>query len=128
MLDKAQQYLTERGKWVQYGKPLRTPERIEELYNICIECEQYEPKKENVGNCALCGCYVRKAGKNMNKLSYATTRCPLEEPKWIEEPEILALTEEQLHEQMNAKKAENEKTEAAEPAPKKRGGCGCGKK
>ena len=89
MLEKAKQFLDERRTWKEYGKPLRSPERMEELFAICSDCEFFEPAKEGQGNCGVCGCQIRKTGTRMNKIAWATTNCPLDEPKWEKEPDLV---------------------------------------
>ena len=150
MLDKIKRFLDEREKWVSYGKPLRQPERIEELFAICSGCEFFEPKSEGIGRCGECGCNLKKEGTNLNKLAWATTHCPLEEPKWNEEPNLVlerpTETEEERYTRRVAERAEVHAARAiqqvaqqaaqqaaqkidqqANPPKPKKGGCGCGK-
>jgi len=86
LIKQAETYLAERKKWADAGKPMRSQERIEELYQICKECEHFRSYY-----CGICGCYINK-GTKFNKLLYATTICPLkdigETPKWIQEKEF----------------------------------------
>jgi hypothetical protein len=97
-------FLEEYKKWHEAGSPVRSPEKIEELFIICSSniCENYEPIKDGRGKCGVCGCNLKRKGRIMNKLSWATTKCPLIPPLWEEE-----ITEEKAN------------------AEEKKGGCGC---
>jgi len=113
MLDKIKSFAVAHAEWIAAGMPLRTSERMIEIYdNICSKCEHF---KEDT--CTVCGCNIKREGNTLNKLAMATTRCPLEEPKWIEEAGI-----------DNQKKEQDEINPPAPipPLPKPRnGGCGC---
>jgi len=70
-------------KWVAAGCPTRTPERIDELHQICLSCELYNPEAKQ---CNVCGCYVGGRKGWLNKLLFATERCAAPgAPKWLEE-------------------------------------------
>ncbi len=110
-------YREEKKKWIEANEPVRTDEKVLELYNICADCENYTPLPlfKDRGQCKICTCLLSKDGDRMNKLRWATTKCPLEEPKWLEEEEY--------------------RQEKSEPEPKQIGpdphrgrnkGCGCG--
>lgn len=79
--NKVKNFMNTHFEWIKMGRPVRTPEKIVELYNICSSCEHFQKDR-----CMECGCYIKKHGIIMNKLALANTRCPLDEPKWIEEP------------------------------------------
>lgn len=92
-------YLDARKEWVSKGEPMRSPEKIHELHEICKTCPHYQPsplddyfikqfiiKNDGMG-CEICGCFVNE-NQEYNKLAWATTKCPLEPPRWIEEPEF----------------------------------------
>jgi hypothetical protein len=100
------QYRQEKINWKAHGEPRRTEARIQELYQICEPCEHYIPLLESVGQCGQCSCILRRDGERMNKLAWATTRCPID--KWVEEPGY-----------------EQKKTEQDIPAPPSNS-CGCG--
>jgi hypothetical protein len=95
MIPDIEQYRKEKKIWQEAGKPLRSPKRIEELYNICKGCEHFQKITANFGQCKICTCFLRKYSTSKNKLAFATTRCPLEEPNWIEEENITNLVEEE---------------------------------
>lgn len=103
LIERGKRYLTERKKWADAGKPMRSQERINEIYDsFCKDCV-YRQKYKYC--CEICSCFINR-GTAFNKIAFATTRCPLEEigeqPKWIEEPGF-------------------------QPAPPpKTSGCGCG--
>jgi hypothetical protein len=109
-------YREEKEQWKAAGQPVRSDERVEELYNICEACEHYIPVPlvQDRGQCEICTCLLSKDGDRMNKLRWATTKCPLPEPKWTEEPGQIQ-TEAELNTlpQSNRRKLP--------PA-----GCGCG--
>ena len=75
------------GKWNKAGRPVRSKERVAELMGICQSCPCFRPlnrsNKEAGGTCTMCGCRVRRAGNQLNKLAFATEGCPLDEPKFL---------------------------------------------
>lgn len=85
MMPNLIQYIEEKKKWKEAGKPVRGVQRIHELYNICKQCEHFLKLTSNTGQCKICTCFLRQNSTNKNKLAFATTRCPLEKPKWVEE-------------------------------------------
>ena len=113
-------YLSARSEWVDKGQPKRSPEKIQELHNICKECPHYKAsplddyflKKYIINNdgmgCEICGCFVN-LNEEYNKLAWATTKCPLDPPKWEEEPAFRPV---------------KANPPPADPPPA--GGCGCG--
>jgi len=66
--------------WINHGMPFREVMDINHLYyRVCSKCEYFE----NQG-CLICRCrLVPNERSPLNKLSMATTNCPLPEPKWI---------------------------------------------
>lgn len=116
-------YKKERQEWVDNGSPLRTKEKILEIFTICNECDKHIPVSENIVQCSVCTCFIRKYGTKLNKAAFSTTRCPLEEPKWIEE-------EGYQNQQQNEQQKEAEPEVPAQPQfnsrKPKSGGCGCG--
>lgn len=139
MFENIKQYIIERAKWRKSGKPLRTPERIEQLFKICSsnQCLNYISKDIDRGECNICHCNLLRQGNYFNKLAWGTTRCPLEHPLWVEENvyQIDDITSEDI---VQAEQEHN--LESAAPAqeiipeqvpapfvpPPARGGCGCG--
>lgn len=88
ILQRATSYLESRAIWTAAGKPMRSNERILEIYNnFCKPCEHY---KSTGYACDICGCLIN-TGTLANKICWATTRCPDVEPKWIEEIDISKL-------------------------------------
>lgn len=74
-------FVQESNAWAAAGRPLRPPARVLELYEtVCTPCEHFGGDK-----CNFCGCNISATGKFANKLAWATTRCPLDPPKF--EPE-----------------------------------------
>ena len=67
-------------KWVAAGRPIRSDERIKELFSICQECPEFKKRKNTEdGSCRLCGCPIKQNGVR-NKLMMATEECPI--GKW----------------------------------------------
>lgn len=77
---RVKRYLTEVGHWVQEGRPERTDEEVDHIYDTyCLPCKWFNAK----GSCKLCGCRISKSKHALiNKLRMATTRCPASPPKW----------------------------------------------
>jgi hypothetical protein len=84
--ERIKSYLAELKKWEEAGKPTRSIDRIKELYEVCKSCPNYFDTFGIGGRCNLCGCLIN-TGVALNKLSLATTKCPDDPPKWIEELE-----------------------------------------
>lgn len=108
-------YRQEKKKWKEAGEPTRSDEKVLELFEICKSCEHFIKITKSIGQCGVCTCALRQDGDAMNKLRWATTSCPLPEPKWTAEEGIQKEAEQEV---------------PAQPQyinrPKK-GGCGCGK-
>ena len=130
MFESIGRFMLERAKWKKRGKPLRNEQKIKELFAICSsnECQNYISKTESAGKCNICGCRLHITDLIMNKLAWSTTRCPLEEPKWIEEPgfENIQVSNEEAKEEVSKEEQEQKLEDSAPPPPPKRGGCGCG--
>lgn len=64
--------------WIAAGKPVRSAEEIEEIYETqCQPCEYFKPGRSvGRGSCGQCGCALRKAGGVLNKIKMATEHCP----------------------------------------------------
>ena len=92
------QYMDERAIWVASGSPLRTDERIAELFKICQACPKIE---STLGQsfCGICHCRVANSGTKLNKLAWATTVCPDDPPRWKNDvrvsDEVLAALQEE---------------------------------
>jgi len=77
------EYLT----WKYNGSPVRSDERVIELYDkVCSPCTFFSkhPQKEE-GICTLCRCPLAKDDRKRNKLRYATTSCPDKPPRFAAE-------------------------------------------
>jgi hypothetical protein len=92
MVEKGKNYLAERAKWVTGGKVKRSPERINEIFEICKsnKCGLFKETGEGVGQCGSCGCRLANhqgniISQNFNKIEWATTACP--EKYWGSEEE-----------------------------------------
>jgi len=86
MFDKIKSFVQEKIKWHEAGNTYRTEERIQELYEICSSntCGNFIQAKTH-GSCGICGCRLSKKKELLNKLAWTTTKCPMEEPLWVEE-------------------------------------------
>ncbi len=139
----AKNYKEERAKWIEAGKPVRTDERILEIYTQ--KCEPSDFRQSN--RCGISECFVKPKGTLFNKLAWGTTKCPYERsPFWSEETdpnnlrnatqeEIDAFEEEEelkLDEKLKQEmlvQEENQETTVDNPPPPpppKKKGCGCG--
>ena len=66
-----QKYRHARSKWIAAGRPLRTDERIAEIWDTyCKNCGDREADR-----CKLCGCFIKRHGTTLNKISWATECC-----------------------------------------------------
>lgn len=83
-MNKLYRYITERAKWKKLGKPLRSEQQIENIFKICEQCKLFKRYGPDDGECGECGCRLKRSGTFLNKISWATTHCPLLEPKWEE--------------------------------------------
>ena len=118
-------YVKERIKWELAGKPMRSEERIREIFHqICKPCPHF-----GGDHCKVCGCYLREdlTKPKFNKIAWATTHCPDDPPKWIEELEA-DVDEEKAQEMAEKEVEEMEKPPQIvvrqRPAQKQSGCCG----
>jgi hypothetical protein len=82
--ERIRSYNLEYKKWVQSGKPTRSVNEIIRIYDeYCSKCNKLIHTM-GITRCDVCGCLVNKSS-TLNKILWSTTRCPLENPKWIEE-------------------------------------------
>lgn len=123
MFKKIYNFALEQRKWQKAGRPYRTDSQILQLYSICSGCEHFlsSGKCEYCGgNCQICGCRISPIKEIFNKLAWATTSCPLDDPKWKEEPEHT-----ELNLILEQKELENANPPPPPPAPPAQRGCGC---
>ena len=112
-------FKAEHNTWAKAGKPVRSQERIYEIYHDhCEPCEHFNGK-----SCVICGCYIN-TGTNFNKILWATTKCPDDPPKWEEETNIPEEEKEKEAEAVESTASLPEQPEIKQHKPK--GGCGCG--
>ena len=78
LIVQAKNYVIAYTKWVAAGKPLRTPEKIAELFTICEQCPSvsFIPISDGIGRCAECGCWLKKTETTRNALAWPTKPCP----------------------------------------------------
>ena len=74
-------YLESRKIWAAAGKPLRSQEKVNELFQICKNCIHYQT---TTYACDICGCYINEK-MDWNKLAWSITKCPDNPPQWLEE-------------------------------------------
>lgn len=126
LYNMANEYAVERLIWSKAGRPYRTTERMLEIYNICASCEHF-----NNNSCGICGCNLHPTEKILpNKIAWATTECPLEEPKWRADYDgNLEISEEEIKEGV---KPEQQMQSSGFVVPvthnTQQKDCGCGKK
>lgn len=76
-------YKEENRKWNDSGNPLRTPERINELFQICSQCPHFvKLPLITTGQCSICSCFIKQHSNTLNKLAWATTECPDSPKRW----------------------------------------------
>jgi hypothetical protein len=83
ILDRALRYQNARKIWISKGKPVRSLERIQEIFdNHCAPCDKLKD-----GVCTVCDCSVRRDIPLVapNKLYYANMGCPDNPPKFLAE-------------------------------------------
>lgn len=85
LISLTKRYTLERKKWVNAGKPLRSPEEIERIFRICQACPFFFAESSASGSCNICGCQIKRRGKLMNKAAWATTECPKTPSEWNED-------------------------------------------
>lgn len=73
---KALSYMDAIKVWIQKGRPRRSPEEVEAIFNEhCSKCERFDAASKS---CKSCGCAVAASGHPLaNKISMATEKCPL---------------------------------------------------
>jgi hypothetical protein len=83
LFQKAASFVSAETRWIAAGRPVRSEERVAEIFSICQACERFRPgASELEGSCAVCGCRLRSTGGLFNKIQMATESCPLKPPKW----------------------------------------------
>ena len=69
------------ARWTAAGFPKRTPEEVANLFAICKACPKFKPgKTDESGSCSKCGCQLGAGNAVVNKLLWATEKCPI--GKW----------------------------------------------
>lgn len=74
---KLQTFLKSLWFHVYSGFPKTTKQEILYRYHICEQCDDFNKQKIQ---CNICGCYLSKQKKFLNKLAWADQECPL--GKW----------------------------------------------
>ncbi len=73
-------FISTEWVWINHGMPFREVMDINHLYyRVCSPCDYFANDA-----CLICRCrLVPNERSALNKLSMATTNCPLPEPRWI---------------------------------------------
>jgi len=80
-VEQAGKYVTALTKWALGGKPTRTEEMVNHIFNdICAECDRFERVDETHAHCTSCGCRISTDMARTNKIFIGTEDCPLN--KW----------------------------------------------
>lgn len=77
LLIKIQTFLKSLWFHIYSGFPKSNNQEILYRYNICEQCEEFDRNKKQ---CNVCGCYLSKKKKFLNKLAWADQECP--KGKW----------------------------------------------
>lgn len=86
LVREAVSFVGAQARWLAAGCPLRSAERVKEIFAVCRGCENFKPgATEEEGVCRLCGCRLRSAGGLLNKIQMATEGCPAIPAKWTVE-------------------------------------------
>lgn len=124
--DNIVSYEQELDKWEKAGKPVRSPERMKEIFDThCFHCPYYTGEK-----CNICGCLINLT-TGLNKLRWATTYCPHDPPKWTADIPINNDAEEKAVIQPEKESGETPKKQDVPPRDeppikkKRKKGCGC---
>lgn len=134
IISKGKRYLNERDIWKTAGKPYRSEEEIGRIFTEhCSPCEYFIKHSDKLGNCDICGCFLKVKSKSFNKIAWATTNCPATPPKWTAEIELPEEEKKELEQKMFQDQEEKQKNGLqmkdavahVTPPPVKRGGCGC---
>lgn len=85
LTERLKKYQEEVDLWEKLGRPIRTKERISEIYNEnCAKCDKLI-SNFGVTRCDECGCLVNTS-MTLNKLLFANCSCPI--GKWDAEIKI----------------------------------------
>jgi hypothetical protein len=60
------------------GFPKATLSEINDRYQICLDCKEYNSIKQV---CEICGCNINNKSQFLNKLAWADQECP--KNKWF---------------------------------------------
>jgi len=73
--DCAKRYSKAVRRWIRFGRPVRSAERVQEIFEtICGPCPDFNAKKKR---CRVCGCRTSSGNIALiNKIKMATERCP----------------------------------------------------
>ena len=81
LLERIKSYREELKKWEEAGKPYRSKQEIERIFNTyCRDCE-FLTTLMGQTTCDICGCFLNKS-LTLNKIALGTTKCPKD--KWGE--------------------------------------------
>jgi len=80
-----QQYEKEKRIWKKARKPIRSKERMEEIYSICEKCPFFNKGQGMVpgmDQCDICKCNLNPSSETLNKIAWGTTHCPDDPSRW----------------------------------------------
>lgn len=80
-----QQYEKEKRIWKKAGKPIRSKERMEEIYSICEKCPFFNKGQgmaPGMDQCDICKCNLNPSSETLNKIAWGTTHCPDDPSRW----------------------------------------------
>jgi hypothetical protein len=114
---KGQRYLNERTLWTKADKPIRKDKEILRIFtDICSKCTLFNYKSEKLGQCEICGCFLKPKGQSFNKIAWATTKCPANPPKWTAEV-VIDEQEQKMWQEQDNKHQQGLKMKQASPKP-----------
>ena len=78
-------FLKSLFKWIRTGRKVRSPERMIEIYSICVKCPNFNYRKgwkEGFDACGICQCNLHPTDIKLNKIAWKSERCPDQPPRW----------------------------------------------
>jgi hypothetical protein len=78
LIQQAKNLTVAYAKWLAAGRPVRTPDQINALYDICEQCptKRFTRSSLDKGRCSACGCWLKRGADKFNKLAWPTEACP----------------------------------------------------
>lgn len=78
-MSKYLRFIKEVVRWVLRGCPIRDEKKMSEIFQVCEQCPEFDRYAPGVdyGICKVCKCNLHRTDKKLNKIAWATTKCPL---------------------------------------------------